>query len=79
MPSAPVSATPPGRALSLPLRRQRLGEREGYRVWLPDEQRVEWHPGTLALIVCDVWLRHECRGAEERMARLLRAWTSCSR
>jgi hypothetical protein len=72
MPSAPVSATPArNQALSLPLRRQRLGEREGYRVWLPDEQRVEWHPGTLALIVCDVWLRHECRGAEERMARLL--------
>jgi nicotinamidase-related amidase len=70
--SATVSATPTrNQALFLPLRRQRLGERAGYRVWLPEEQRVEWLPGTLALIVCDVWLRHECRGAEERMARLL--------
>ena len=70
--SPDVTATPARtQALSLPLRRQRLGEQAGYRVWLPDEQRVEWHPGKTALIVCDVWLRHECRGAEERLALLL--------
>jgi nicotinamidase-related amidase len=53
------------------LRRQRLGEQAGFRIWLPDEQRVEWQPGQTALIVCDVWLRHECRGAEVRLARML--------
>src|ERR687883_440415 len=59
------------RTLTLPLRRQRLAERAGYRVWAPDQAVAEWPAEQTALVLCDVWDRHTCRGAEERLARLL--------
>jgi nicotinamidase-related amidase len=53
------------------MRQQRLGERAGYRVWVPEMARAEWEAEKTALVLCDVWDRHTCRGAEERLAQLL--------
>jgi hypothetical protein len=61
-----------GPSISVRLRTQRLVQNAaGYAVW-----RVEEGPETLdatrtALVLCDVWDRHTCRGAEERLERLL--------
>ncbi len=59
------------RTLTLPLRRRRLVERDGYWMWAPDEADVEWPAEKTALVLCDVWDRHTCRGAEERLEKLL--------
>jgi nicotinamidase-related amidase/type 1 glutamine amidotransferase len=34
------------------------------------EAKVSWDPGKTAIIVCDMWDRHWCRGATERVAEL---------
>ena len=58
--------------LTLPLRRQRLVESDdGYWVWRPEDTTEEWPAEQTALVLCDVWDRHTCRGAEERLAKLL--------
>jgi nicotinamidase-related amidase len=57
--------------LHLTLRRQALVERDGYVVWETRETPVVWPAARTALVLCDVWDRHTCRGAEERLARLL--------
>jgi nicotinamidase-related amidase len=61
-----------GPRLSVRLREQNLVQnRSGYAVWQVEEtQRVLDAPKT-ALLLCDVWNRHTCRGAEERLERLL--------
>jgi nicotinamidase-related amidase len=60
------------RSLHLPFRRQRLVEtKAGYMEW---ETTTDTHPvtaGHTALVLCDVWDRHWCRGANERLAVLL--------
>jgi nicotinamidase-related amidase len=61
-----------GPHISARLRTQRLVQNaSGYMVW-----RIEEGPRTLdatkvALVLCDVWDRHTCRGAEERLKQLL--------
>jgi nicotinamidase-related amidase len=57
--------------LSLNLRSQRMVERGGYRVWEMVETPVVWPAARTALLLCDVWDRHTCRGAEERLEKLL--------
>jgi hypothetical protein len=59
------------RMLALTLRRQRLVERSGYNVWEAAETRATWPAARTALVLCDVWDRHTCRGAEARLAQLL--------
>lgn len=39
--------------------------------WTPVEFPVSCPPAQAAAILCDVWDRHWCRGANERLARLL--------
>lgn len=57
--------------LRLTLRRQRLAERNGYRIWQVETEAVAWSAAQTALVLCDVWDRHTCRGAEERLSRLV--------
>ena len=59
------------KVLTLPFRRQELAVQGGYRVWVPGEERVEWEAEKTALVLCDVWDRHTCRGAEERLAKFM--------
>jgi nicotinamidase-related amidase len=35
------------------------------------ETRADWRPAESAIIVCDVWDHHWCKGAEQRLAPLL--------
>jgi nicotinamidase-related amidase len=58
--------------LTLRLRWQRLRRDEaGHALWVPvfDTRRVL--PRRSALLLCDVWDRHWCRGANERLAQLV--------
>jgi nicotinamidase-related amidase len=59
------------RALTLPLLRQVTAEEGGFRVWQPQLTPAQWEPSRTALLLCDVWDRHTCRGAEVRLAQLL--------
>jgi nicotinamidase-related amidase len=54
------------------LRQQRL-ERDGagYLTWAPHKRSAELVAVRTALVLCDVWDRHWCRGAGERLAALL--------
>ena len=54
------------------LRHQRM-ERDGagYLAWAPHERSVELIAERTALVLCDVWDKHWCRGASERLAPLL--------
>jgi nicotinamidase-related amidase len=58
--------------LVLPFRRQRL-ERDdsGHLTWAAHESRTSLVAEETALVVCDVWDNHWCRGANERLAMLL--------
>src|SRR5262245_8919270 len=61
-----------GTTLTVRLRSQRLVENAaGYRVWQVEEALRTVDPTSTALVLCDVWDRHTCRGAEERLERLL--------
>lgn len=57
--------------INIQARVQHLVERGGYRIWEVSETVRECDPARTALVLCDVWDRHTCRGAEERLARLL--------
>ena len=57
--------------LQLPLRRQRLEHRDGFAVWAPYVETVAWKAAETALVLCDVWNHHTCRGAEVRLERLI--------
>jgi nicotinamidase-related amidase len=57
--------------LSLPLRRQQLTRRDGYTVWSTETAQRSFAPHKLALLLCDVWDHHTCRGAEERLENLV--------
>ncbi len=54
------------------LRRRELAlDKRGYRHWIVLERRVDLRPERAALLLCDVWDRHWCRGAQERLKRLV--------
>ena len=58
--------------LRLFLRSQRLAaDEDGYAVWRCQTEQRLVSAERLALILCDVWDHHWCRGAEERLALML--------
>jgi len=58
--------------LVLRLRRQRLEtDASGYWIWRPYEYEQHLRSAETALVLCDVWDKHWCRGANERLAALL--------
>ena len=57
--------------LKLALRRQELTKREGYILWETVTKQVEVPIADTALLLCDVWDRHWCRGARERLDKML--------
>jgi len=77
--AGPLSAAGPApaggkadRTLTLTLRRRRLvTDERGYRVWRVETARRTVPASAVALVLCDVWDRHWCRGANERLARML--------
>ena len=46
-------------------------DEHGYRGWRLHEEPLELDPASTALLLCDVWNHHWCRGAEERLELLL--------
>jgi nicotinamidase-related amidase len=61
-----------GETIPVSLRTQRLVESAaGYRVWRVEEEQRTLAATRTALVLCDVWDRHTCRGAEERLEQLL--------
>ncbi|MCL4544456.1 MAG: isochorismatase [Chloroflexi bacterium] len=59
-------------SVTLRLRRQVLTEDAGgYRDWHPVETWATWAVEHLALVLCDVWDRHWCPGAEMRLEAML--------
>ena len=58
--------------LALNLRRQRLGsDTAGCAMWETITESRTIPADQTALVLCDVWDRHWCRGADERLAMLL--------
>ena len=59
-------------ALHVRLRSQRLSQNgAGYSVWEVREEARILDASRTALVICDVWDCHTCRGAEERLEKLL--------
>ena len=59
-------------SVSVTARRRELAlDERGYRGWVVREEPVELQPATTALVLCDVWDHHWCRGAEERLEPLV--------
>jgi nicotinamidase-related amidase len=38
--------------------------------WKTEEKTVEWDPKKTAIIICDMWDKHWCKGATERVAEM---------
>ena len=58
--------------LRLALRSQLLERDEGgHYVWRVHLRTVEWSPPETALLLCDVWDNHWCRGAVERLEAMV--------
>ena len=58
--------------LTLLFRQQRLeNDGSGYLTWKVHEYTVSLVAEETALVLCDVWDRHWCRGANERLAKML--------
>lgn len=58
--------------MTLRLRHQTLElDETGHRVWQIHETLRRLDPARAALVLCDVWDKHWCRGANERLAELL--------
>jgi nicotinamidase-related amidase len=59
-------------SLDLVLRTQVLSrDTGGYSYWRTVERQVSWAPAETALVLCDVWDDHWCRGAVERLEAML--------
>ena len=62
--------------LTLTLRRQQMGrDAAGCARWETITERRTVVANQAALVLCDVWDRHWCRGADERLAALLARMT----
>jgi nicotinamidase-related amidase len=46
-------------------------DERGYRSWRAIEREESWAARETALVLCDVWDHHWCRGAEERLEAML--------
>jgi len=58
--------------MKVTFRQRRLeNDQSGYLTWKIDERLANLATGETALVLCDVWDKHWCRGAEERLAKLL--------
>jgi nicotinamidase-related amidase len=55
--------------LELNLRSLRPAE-GGDAPWRSVEERVTWDPAQTALVICDMWDQHWCRGATERVSEM---------
>lgn len=54
--------------MELSLRAQSLtNDADGHAVWQAEETSETWAPEKAALLLCDVWNSHWCRGAVERL------------
>jgi nicotinamidase-related amidase len=59
-------------SLDLFLRAQVLSQDDcGYNRWQTSEREVSWPARETALVLCDVWDHHWCRGAVERLEAML--------
>jgi nicotinamidase-related amidase len=69
---AVCGAAEDGRTLTLPLSSRRLVVNDdGYRVWKGETTERRVPAAQTALVLCDVWDKHWCRGANERLAKML--------
>lgn len=71
-PSVELPSSPPTRertSLRLPLRQRiETGEHSGrYKI---ESRRVRWNPNQTAVIICDMWDDHTCKGAAGRVAEM---------
>ena len=58
--------------LRLNLRSQRLAQDEGgHAIWQVQTSTQEWAADQTALLLCDVWNGHWCRGAVERLEAMI--------
>lgn len=58
--------------MKISLRRSELARSQvGYTVWLEKLIELDIEPSLCAILVCDVWDGHWCRGARERLAGLV--------
>ena len=51
----------------LKLRRDELARENGFAVWRTITTDTTWDPSQTALVLCDIWDSHWCRGAVERL------------
>ena len=56
--------------LDMKLRRQELVRENGFAVWNAITTETRWEPERTALVLCDIWDAHWCRGAVERLNAL---------
>lgn len=59
--------------ITVPARSRRLSAENGQRTWQVDETPVDLDPARCAVLLCDVWDAHWCRGAEQRLEPMLPA------
>ena len=59
-----------GNPLDLKFRHQELARDNGFAVWNTITTETRWEPERTALVLCDVWNSHWCRGAVERLNAL---------
>lgn len=58
--------------LNLKLQTQTLIEdHQGHSIWQTNEEAINWSAEKTALLLCDVWDNHWCRGAVERLEVML--------
>jgi nicotinamidase-related amidase len=50
--------------------RKQVESTPGRGDWKVVEKRVEWEPRKTALIICDMWDKHWCKGATERVGEM---------
>ena len=54
----------------LKLRRDELARENGFAVWRTIITDTTWDPSQTALVLCDIWDSHWCRGAVERLSAM---------
>ena len=69
----PVSCLSIGMAITFKLkaRTRTLVQDNGFATWRTRAETRMWPAEKTALVLCDVWDRHTCRGAEKRLEKLL--------
>jgi hypothetical protein len=67
LPAAAMAAD----TLDLQIRRQ-VRNNSGVDGWKAEESAEKWDAGDTAVIVCDMWDAHWCRGATARVAEMAR-------